>query len=543
MWRRGQSAHDVRRSRRATLIGVPVSWKRAITLGGGYPFAVLAVVAVAVVLLPLRTVLVLPALMLLFVPVIIGVARLLGARAAAASALAAFLVVDLLFIPPYYRLTVASLSEWLGLLVFLIVALLTGQQTARLRQRERASLARQRELELLNRLSSLIAFTQSVESTARFTVEQVAEVMGADRVALYEIAEDTATVRCLAQAGSDKTTSGELALAAWVARTGSAIGGPLSARIAEVAGPFVVGVSDAIAGVVAQGVFLPLQNADSVEGALFVDLGEARTVGEAEWGLLVAITNLVAASLARQRLEEQASHVNALREADRLKSTLVSSVSHELKTPLAAATARITGLIEEGGSCSAERTHEELLAVADDLDRLNQSIGDLLDFSRLESDAWKPCIEDQDVRDILGTVLSRFSAEQQQRIRFVLADDVPDVRVDFAQMARAITNLVDNALAYSPPGTPVTVGTEATGDEVRIWVQDEGPGVEDSEKTRVFEKFYRGVHSAKSPAGTGLGLAITSEIVRTHDGLVFVEDVPGSGARFVVSLPTAEVMR
>jgi len=195
MWRRGQSAHDVRRSRRATLIGVPVSWKRAITLGGGYPFAVLAVVAVAVVLLPLRTVLVLPALMLLFVPVIIGVARLLGARAAAASALAAFLVVDLLFIPPYYRLTGASRSGGVGFLGLLIVALLTGQQTARLRQRERASLARQRELELLNRLSSLIAFTQSVESTARFTVEQVAEVMGADRVALHDIPGDPATVR------------------------------------------------------------------------------------------------------------------------------------------------------------------------------------------------------------------------------------------------------------------------------------------------------------------------------------------------------------
>lgn len=512
-------------------------------LGRGYPFAVIAVVAVAVVLLPLRTALVLPALMLLFVPVIIGVARLLGARAAAISAVTAFLLVDLLFIPPYYRLTVATLSEWLGLLVFLIVALVSGQQTAQLRQREQAAIARQRELELLNLLSSRIAMAQTPASIAEFTVEQVEQVIGASRVALYEHSDEAASVRCLAQAGSHRATSGEAALAAWVARTGSAIGGPLLARNSESAQPFSVGESDAIAGVVACGVFLPLRNTDGPDGALFVEPGRGRTVDEVEWGLLVAISNLVAASLERQRLEERASHVNALREADRLKTTLVSSVSHELKTPLSAATARITGLIEEGTRCDAERTHQELLAVADDLERLNQSIGDLLDFSRLESDSWKPCIEDQDVRDILGTVLSRLSADQQQRIQFALADEVPEVAVDFAQMARAITNLVDNALAYSPAGTQVTVGAEASGDEVRIWVQDEGPGVDDSEKAHVFEKFYRGGAASASPKGTGLGLAITSEIVRTHDGFISIEDTGNSGARFVVTLPTAESLR
>jgi two-component system sensor histidine kinase KdpD len=229
-----------------------------------------------------------------------------------------------------------------------------------------------------------------------------------------------------------------------------------------------------------------------------------------------------------------------LREADRLKSTLISSVSHELKTPLAAATARVTGLIEEGESCDAGRVQEELAAVAEDLGRLNDSIGDLLDFSRLESDAWQPHFEPCDVRDILGTVLSRLSASQRDRLHFELADDLPELHADFAQLARALSNLVENAVLYSAPNTMVTVGARAIGGVAELWIEDTGPGVPDTEKPYVFEKFYRGSVSATVPSGTGLGLAIAREIVRTHGGSISVEDADPHGARFVLALPIEE---
>jgi two-component system sensor histidine kinase KdpD len=254
--------------------------------------------------------------------------------------------------------------------------------------------------------------------------------------------------------------------------------------------------------------------------------------------LLVAVANLAATSLQRQRLEGEAAHAEALREADRLKTTLVSSVSHELKTPLAAATARVTGLVEEGEGADPARVHDELTEVAEDLVRLNDSIGDLLDLSRLESDAWQPHFEPHDVRDILGTVLSRLSAAQRERIRFELVEDLPDVRADFAQLARALSNLVENALAYSPATSSVVVGARRHGEDVELTVEDYGPGVPEEEKARVFEKFYRGSASASAPAGTGLGLAITREIVRTHDGALRVEDVVPHGARFVLTVPS-----
>ena len=178
--------------------------------------------------------------------------------------------------------------------------------------------------------------------------------------------------------------------------------------------------------------------------------------------------------------------------------------------------------------------------MAEDLVRLNDSIGDLLDLSRLESDAWQPHFEPHDLRDILGTVLGRLPAAQRERVLFELAESLPDVRADFAQLARALSNLVENALLYSPHEAVVIVGARPVRGGVELWVEDAGPGVSDADKPHIFEKFYRGESSASVPSGTGLGLAITREIVRTHDGTLRVEDAEPKGARFVLLIPTAD---
>jgi two-component system sensor histidine kinase KdpD len=460
-------------------------------------------------------------------------------RPSATAAILAFFVLDLVFVPPYYHLRVATLPEWLGLTVFLVIALVAGQQTGRLRQRERSALRRQRELELLNSLSFRITTENSVEATAAYVTGELADVVGAERAALYLGRSDAGTPVCLAESGDPKASSGEGALVAWVLREGRAV---LSSAPGDAARPDgavgdAVGPRDAIAGVIADGTYLPLRTADSLEGVLHVRASADPDREPPDPDLLVAIANLVAASFERQRLESEAARASALAEADRLKSTLVSSLSHELKTPLAAATARVTGLLEEGEGCDVARVREELTAVAEDLTRLDASIGDLLDLSRLESDAWRPHFELQEVGDVLGTVRSRLSAEQRNRVSFSLAEDLPPVCCDFAQLARALANLVENAIAYTPPGTPVVVSAAVADGEVRIAVEDRGPGVAAPEKDAVFDKFYRGSASASAPGGTGLGLAITREIVRSHDGRLWVEDAEPNGARFVVALP------
>jgi two-component system sensor histidine kinase KdpD len=465
------------------------------------------------------------------------VARFSGVRPSATASVLAFFVLDLVFIPPYYHLRVASLSEWIGLFVFLVVALVAGQQTGQLRERERISSRRRQELELLNDLSFRITAEKSVQSTAEFIVDEIAGVLGAERAALYVGRTGSATPVCVAQAGDPKSSSGEAALITWVLRTGVAVGMTDEGARAGQAQPAGVGPAGAIAGVVADGVYAPMRTSDSLEGVLYARTSQDADGERTDPGLLMAIANLAAASFERQRLEDEAARAAALAETDRMKSTLVSSLSHELKTPLAAATVRVTGLLDESDGSDSPRIRDELRAVSEDLSRLDASIGDLLDLSRLESDAWRPHFEMQDITDVLGTVRSRLSGAQRDRVSFALAPDLPPVCCDFAQLVRALSNLVENALEYSPPESPVTVGAEQDGERLVVRVEDRGGGVPNAEKDLVFDKLYRGSTSASAPGGTGLGLAIAREIVRSHDGSIWVEDAEPNGARFIVSLP------
>jgi two-component system sensor histidine kinase KdpD len=155
------------------------------------------------------------------------------------------------------------------------------------------------------------------------------------------------------------------------------------------------------------------------------------------------------------------------------------------------------------------------------------------------TNSWRPHPERYELDEVLGTVLARLPAAMRSRVQFDLPAVPLVVDVDFTQIARAIGQLVENALAYSPPDAPVIVGASQRED-VRVWVEDSGPGIDDAEKPRVFEKFYRGAASPDVPTGTGLGLAIAREIVRSHDGTLVVEDVEPHGARFVLTLPSPD---
>lgn len=502
--------------------------------------ALAAVLAATAVLIPFRAQLSPVQIMLLYVPVIVAVARATGVRPSALAAVASFAAVDLLFVPPYYVFTVDSPADWLTLVVFLAVALVAGVQAGRVRESEKGAVRQQEETALLFRLSSRLVTRDSTQGTASLIVSEIVSVAGASRSALYGRGEE-GRPRLIAEAGAPAASpADESALVEWVLRNDKAVALPSLSEVPADLRPAVVPADEAAPGIVADGAFVPLQSPMSLEGVLYARAADGSGFPPSGVRQLLAVANLAAAFLERQRLEGEASHTAALRESDRLKSTLVSSVSHELKTPLAAVTARVTGLIEEGEGCDAARVRSELGMVAEDLGRLESSIRDLLDLSRLESDSWRPRPEAYGIGEILGTVMSRLPAGQQQRVRFDVPDELPEIRVDFSQWARALSNLVENALAYGPADGPVTVGARVLGHEAIVWVEDGGPGVPDDEKDEVFEKFFRGSAASAVPGGTGLGLAITREIVRTHGGRVWVEDAEPRGARFIVALPLGE---
>ena len=287
------------------------------------------------------------------------------------------------------------------------------------------------------------------------------------------------------------------------------------------------------------GIFLPLRSAAGVVGVLSVaGRSSQRPYDDADARLLASLANLVATFLERQRLQGVATAAEALREADRLKSSLLSSVSHELKTPLAALTATVSNLLESDVPWNEKSVRDELRAIVSDVARLNNSITALLDLSRLEARAWEPHREPYELSDILAASLGALPVHQRAEVAIALPDDLPPLDVDFEQFVRVFQNLLENSMLYAGAG-PLRVGARATDSGARVWVEDEGPGIPVGEHEAVFEKFYRARQpGTKVRSGTGLGLAIAREIVRAHGGSIRVEDVVPHGARFVVDLPT-----
>jgi two-component system, OmpR family, sensor histidine kinase KdpD len=478
---------------------------------------------------------------LLYLLIISIVASLSGFRSALVAAVLSFFFWNYFFLPPFHMFMVDDPKDWLSLLVFLVVGVIIGLQTGRLRDREAQALAREKETALLNRFAAHIISDISLQEMAQVLTGEIAEITNAQSVALFLPDETDRLQQISARPRSPSENDNDMTLLTeWVFRQSRAVGIP-AVKDPSVSRGWPPSVSHREAGVSKdrRDVLLPLQTATWRAGVLHIGErsdGSPHTLPEIR--LVIALANQAAAFLERKHLQSRAIQADALREADRLKSTLVSSVSHELKTPLSSLTATVTNLLEGDMELDMSSVRSELQAVREDVDRLNDSIGSLVDLSRLESAAWEPRKESYELGEIIGTTLSRISAKQRPRVLFSLPEDLPMIKVDFIQWSRVLQNLLENALIYGGEDTPVKIGASCDEKDVHIWVEDEGPGIPPEDRTRIFEKFFRGRSSAK--AGTGLGLAITQEIVRFHGGTIRVEDVKPHGARFIISLPREE---
>lgn len=474
---------------------------------------------------------------LLYLLLVVFVAGIGGTRPAVVAAVLSFFAWNYFLLPPYHTLWVSDPKDWLSLAAFLIVGVTMGVQTGRLRQREALARAREGETALLYRFSAHLVSDLPVEEVTAALRAEVADITGAP-VTLWLV--DAAGELQPTPADGPGTERDVRELASWSFGHAKAINLPAPLPGEAGAGWPVSVAPDQADSEARDDIFIPLQTAGSQSGVLYLAPPAAgERYGWAQMRLVVALAHQASVFLDRKRLESLSVQADALREADRLKSTLVSAVSHELKTPLAALTATVTGLLEDDMPWDEGRARQELAALCEDLARLDSSIGSLLDLSRLEAADWRPKLEWYELGEILGTVLSRLPATQRERVSVSLPEDLPAVHVDFSQWVRAFEHLIGNALAYSTPETPVRVGARASSHDLRMWVEDEGPGITPAERVRVFEKFYRG-DAANGTGGTGIGLAITSEIVRSHGGRIWIEGVRPHGARFVIGLPREE---
>jgi two-component system, OmpR family, sensor histidine kinase KdpD len=250
-----------------------------------------------------------------------------------------------------------------------------------------------------------------------------------------------------------------------------------------------------------------------------------------------ALAELSALAEERDRMQAEAIEAEALRRSDELKTALLRSVSHDLRTPLTSMIA--AGAALDSPTATPAERHELSEAIVEEGQRLSRLVENLLDVSRLESGAAEPHREPVDVAELLE--VARDSVGRgRELVRLGLEPRLPELRADPAQLERAFANLFENAIRHGD-GRPVMVRSRVAGDRLDLRVVDQGPGIAEAEWERIFEPFYRGANGAAARSGTGLGLAIAKGFVEANGGEIAVESLPGQGTSFVVSFTVAPV--
>jgi len=420
-----------------------------------------------------------------------------------ASVLCALLY-NFFFLPPIGKLTIEDPRNWVALAAFLCSGVLVSHLATREFEHAEVSEQRRREVERLYEFSQQLLLQENPRSLARTTPSAAVAAFGFRAVALYVRDEDAVYY---SDPGNELLPAVELKLAAnqgdsaAIARDGCRVI-PLSLGMRS---PGVLAVTDG---------------------------GYSPQIYE-------AIGSLVAIALERAAALERSSRLEASRESERLRSALLDSVTHDLRTPLTAIRAAATSLVSQPDLPDAER--DELAAVVDEESaRLDRLIGQAVEMAQLDAEAVRIDARPQGVRELIETTLVEMRPLLRGRtVNVEAADNLPKAPMDRALMGRVLRHLIENAAKYSPAESPIVVSAACDQYRLLVTVADCGPGIDLSEQTFVFDKFFRGSKQKSHVAGTGMGLAIARAIVEAHGGGIELKSRPGQGSEFIFWLPLA----
>ncbi len=266
----------------------------------------------------------------------------------------------------------------------------------------------------------------------------------------------------------------------------------------------------------------------------------ARSFTRRERELLEAATRQAAVALDRARLDARARLAQLDAETNQLRAAMFSSVTHDLRTPLASIKAGVTSLLDASTVHDATQQRELLTTILEETDRLNRLVGNILDLARIRAGALIPRRVPTDVEEVAGAVVARMRPQLERvRVELQVPDELPEIAADPMQLDQVLTNLVENAARHSPPNGTVRIHLSREGASVRVRVADEGPGIPLAQREKVFEPFYRGREEPERP-GSGLGLSIARAVVTAHGGRIWVEETAGGGTALVLDLPIEE---
>jgi two-component system sensor histidine kinase KdpD len=466
-------------------------------------------VGLGAAMVPLRPHLSMATAALVFVlPAVAGVI-VGGFAAGVASVAAGFIVYDVGFVPPYGRLNVGASQDWVALIVYAAVMLAVSRVVARLESARSESERRSVEARRLFELSELLVEDRSVEELLRTIVDTVSTVFEVSGVALLVPRDDRLEIAASAGEAPSPEEIHHLDPDAGVpVSLGTVPGRPDEMRtVALTAAGRPVGIL-ALRGI---------------------------PHSEADRSLLRTFANHAALALQRAQLREQAMRSELLEEVDRLRHALIGAVSHDLRTPLATMKVASSTLLHSTRPLAEADAHQLYGLIDVETDRLTRLVTSLLDMTRIDAGVLEVRRGPASVGDLLGEAVAALRSSLGDRPVHVAVTDSPEVDIDRPLIGQVLANLLDNANRHAPPGSLITVASEPRGDRVAVSVTDTGPGVPPSEREAVFDRFVR----FDTGGRTGLGLTIAKTFVEAHGERIWVEDVPGGGARFVFTLPLA----
>jgi two-component system, OmpR family, sensor histidine kinase KdpD len=425
---------------------------------------------------------------------------------------------DFFFVPPHLTLAVRDTEYLFTFGVMLATGVVISTLANRVKFQAESARRREQHTAALYAMSRELAAMRNREQILRAAIPQVAAACNAQAIVMLPDKD-----RHLAVFGGGEgfePAEHDRGVAQWVFDHGEKAGGGTST----------------LPG--AKGTYLPLLASGQAVGVLGVLLADSQAAADPErMQLLDAFAGLIALAVERANLATEAQRIGLQMETERLRSSLLSTVSHDLRTPLSAITGASSTLLEADPAISAETRRELVSSIFDEAERLHRLVTNLLDMTRLEAGALVPRKEWQPVEEVVGAALQRMARVLGEHpLTTRIAADLPFVPLDDLLIQQVLVNLLENAVKYAPPRTAIEIRAYAEGSGVVLEVADHGPGLPPEDLERVFEKFYRSP-GAGARSGAGLGLAICRGIVELHGGRIWAENLPESGVAFRFSLP------
>lgn len=463
-------------------------------------------------------------LVLVYLLAVTAVAASFGRGPAIFASFGSVILFNFFFTSPHYTFRVHDSGYIFTFAVMLVIGLLVSALTARIRDQSIAASQRERRTEQLYELSQELSATTGHLQIATAAEKRLRSLLNR-RLAIF-VPDDGGSLRPAGTGSPELTLDPALSPAATWAYEHDRIAG---------AGTDTLPAAPALC--------LPLSTSEGVAGVIAIEAGGPDALLRADQRRLAeTFAAQVSLALARDRLTEKIHRTIAEAENEKLRSAVLSSVSHDFRTPLTTIAGASSSLLDASEDIDPGERDELLRSIYGEADRLGRLVDNLLHMTRLESGQLAPQREWNIVEDLVGSSLTRIARQLRGRkVVTRIPGDLPMIRVDGVLIEIVLSNLLDNAAKYSPGGAPLEITARTSGETVLLEVADRGSGLTAEEKARAFEKFYRGPQARQNGShGAGLGLAICTAIAKLHGGRLGVEDRSGGGTRFVLTLPLEE---